>query len=764
MHEKVHTREYCALCKKVSRLCDTNGAFIEQDSPPSPRTNAPSTNWMPYQSRVEFEMAEFLFTQNQMSAKQIDTLLNLWAMTLIKHNDAPPFTNHQDMYAAIDATPLGDVPWKSFTMSYDDIKPQDNIPLWMTTQYNMWFRDPLELVCNMLANPGFDGEIEFSPYCDYTTYNKQYWKNLMSGDWAWQQADLIAQNPETHGLTFVLLIMGSNKTIVSVATGHTEYHPLYLSINNIFNRTKEHNDCIHYRNFRQQLFQQSLAKIFESVKMCLADHKDLDGGQPCLHRCEEHTELLVDQLTSKQLWFEYGIIGDLVPFTNDFPYYLMVTHGAHHAAKIMDDVDRRYIAAAAPFAGFKQWTGDNSKALMKVYIPAIKDHVPGDIMCVFSTCLNFCYLVRLQEALDHFHKYWEIFKTSGSKHIKAVKEPWRCSSRFKVLGQMLLMNQCLDKVAAACADFEAHSMLRGLPGHLQVCKPQNQSVEGDAGEVLDGPTVESHVELGVTPHESVCMLFDPSSQYLGCVLNVNTLGLQLNLPHFPSMIQEFLHDQLHSMDPKPPHFDPTTAAIFLGKVTLFNSAVATLYVPSDLSGTRGMRHEHIQSTPSWWGGPARYDCIFINMDADADSLMGGLAYRTSYFPCAIVHWYSHILKRRDPDMGMYIVTPATMDDGTPDISIIHIDCVFCAAHLLPVYGANFITCMTSQHDLYDTFDSFYVNKYVDHHAFELASFPSWMTAPMCIIFFHFSCSLGFLVPTKNEVPPNRSYSTSSAIP
>jgi hypothetical protein len=48
-----------------------------------------------------------------------------------------------------------------------------------------------------------------------------------------------------------------------------------------------------------------------------------------------------------------------------------------------------------------------------------------------------------------------------SKHIKAVKEPWRRSSRFRALGQMLLTNQRLDKLAAARADFEARGMLTG---------------------------------------------------------------------------------------------------------------------------------------------------------------------------------------------------------------------------------------------------------------------------------------------------------------
>ncbi|KAG1890667.1 uncharacterized protein F5891DRAFT_1197879 [Suillus fuscotomentosus] len=419
----------------TARKSDVNGTFIDQDAPLLPRTDAPSTDWTPYNDRVKFKTAEFLFTCNQMSTKQIDTLLDLWAVTLIKHNNAPPFANHKDMYATIDATPLGDVPWKTFLMCFNGIKPEQNVPPWMTVQYDVWYRDPLQIVHDMLANPAFDGGTEYSLYHDYTS------------DWAWNQADLIAKNQETCGLTFVPLIIGSDKTVVSIATGQTEYHPLYLSIGNIHNSvrcahhrgvvligflvisksTKEHNNDTNYRNFRHQLFQQSLAKIFESVKpfmetpdimcfpdgvalwccaelVCLANSKDLDGGQPCLHRREVHTELLIKQLTYKQVWQEYSIIGDLVPFTNDYPRadihelllpdllhqiikgtfkdhlvdwvenYLNIMHGARRAAKIMDDIDRR-IAAVTPFTGlrcfpdgcgFQQWTGDDSKALMTV--------------------------------------------------------------------------------------------------------------------------------------------------------------------------------------------------------------------------------------------------------------------------------------------------------------------------------------------------------------------------------------------------------------
>ncbi|KAG1853048.1 hypothetical protein F4604DRAFT_2044766 [Suillus subluteus] len=473
---------------------------------------------------------------------------------------------------------------------------------------------------------------------------------------------------------------------------------------------------------------------------CLGHRKDLDSSQPCLHRHEAHTELLIKQLTYKQAWDEYGIIADLGPFTNDFPQvdihellspdilhqiikgtfkdhlvdwvgeYLLITHGTHHAAELMDDIDHR-IAAVAPFTGlrrfpdgrgFWQWTGDDSKALMKVYLAAIEGHVPQDVVCTFSAFLEFCYtvrcealteddLIKLQDALDRFHQYQEIFKTTGvvstfslprqhslchyillirlfsapnglcssitkSKHIKAVKEPWRQSSRFDALGQMLLTNQSLNKLAAAHIDFEARGMLHG-------------------------------------------------SCY---VQNVHALSLELNLPHLPFMIQEFIHDQHYSEDPNPPEFDPATAQVFLGNLTIFNSAAASFHAPSDLSGMGGMRRKHIQATPSWHVGEPRHDflCLF------------SFDYPISYYPCTIVHCYSYVHKECDPDTGMYVVTPTTTGDDVPDVSIIHVDCIFHAAHLIPVYGPDFIPKI-SPHNSYDMFHSYYVNRYADHHTFEI---------------------------------------------
>ena len=108
---------------------------------------------------------------------------------------------------------------------------------------------------------------------------------------------------------------------------------------------------------------------------------------------------------------------------------------------------------------------------------------------VLYTFLEFCYITHcnihdmrgldeMDEALGCYHHYCEIFLTTGvqtisislinicsfiteSKHIKAVKEPWQQSSCFDALCQMLLSNQCTNKLAAARADFKRQDMLKG---------------------------------------------------------------------------------------------------------------------------------------------------------------------------------------------------------------------------------------------------------------------------------------------------------------
>ena len=139
----------------------------------------------------------------------------------------------------------------------------------------------------------------------------------------------------------------------------------------------------------------------------------------------------------------------------------------------------------------------------------------------------------------------------------------------------------------------------------------------------------------------------------------------------------------------------TTCPVFSGIISLFSSATATFHAPSDPSGIYGMCHEQIWATESWWQGLACYDCVFVNTHPELDDMRGldvvcilaffSFTYCNKLYPCALVHWYSIIGEDHDEDTGMWIVSP-NMVDGSPGVSIIHLDTIFHAAHLLPSFG------------------------------------------------------------------------------
>jgi hypothetical protein len=121
-----------------------------------------------------------------MSAGKIDILLKLIASL---YDTQPPFTSHQELYALIDAIKQGDVPWNSFSIAYNGLQPPDSVPRppWMDVEYEVWFRDPLQVLKNQVANPDFKDAMDYSPKRVYHKGKRQY-SDLMSGNWAWDQA------------------------------------------------------------------------------------------------------------------------------------------------------------------------------------------------------------------------------------------------------------------------------------------------------------------------------------------------------------------------------------------------------------------------------------------------------------------------------------------------------------------------------------------------------------------------------------------------
>ena len=227
-----------------------------------PQQSKSSDDWTPFTSREGFELSEILYLKAHLSQCIINQLLDVWSATLIPHDDTPPLTDHRDLHLQIDAVKLGNIPWRSYTAQYQWLYPENGpIPEWMATKYQLWYRDPRQVIHHILMNPEFASGIDYAPRRDFCEEERRY-QDFMSGNWAWDQCvrmqhitryctltitlqDIIATDPTTHGSMFVPIILGSDKTTVSVATGQQAYQPVYLSIGNVHNHIRRaHKDAL----------------------------------------------------------------------------------------------------------------------------------------------------------------------------------------------------------------------------------------------------------------------------------------------------------------------------------------------------------------------------------------------------------------------------------------------------------------------------------------------------------------------------------------
>lgn len=154
------------------------------------------------------------------------------------------------------------------------------------------------------------------------------------------------------------------------------------------------------------------------------------------------------------------------------------------------------------------------------------------------------------------------------------------------------------------------------------------------------------------------------------------------------------------------------------------------FAPSDQSGTGGMIRQRIRATPSWRKGPARYDCVFIQSDPDLKGMQGldavqvrlffSFVYSGDTYPCALVQWFTIVGENPCEETGMWVVKPDLNADGSRVMLVIHLDCIVRGAHLVGKAGNDFIPHHIHFSDSLSAFHAYYINKFADHHSYEIA--------------------------------------------
>ena len=80
-----------------------------------------------------------------------------------------------------------------------------------------------------------------------------------------------------------------------------------------------------------------------------------------------------------------------------------------------------------------------------------------------------------------------------------------------------------------------------------------------------------------------------------------------------------------------------------------------------------------------------------------------------------VHWLNGG-RKPDDATGMWIVEYDERRNGRWVYSVIHLDTIFRAAHLIPDFSPQLLPLNFDHKHSLDCFDTFYVNRYADHHA------------------------------------------------
>jgi hypothetical protein len=424
----------------------------------------------------------------------------------------------------------------------------------------------------------------------------------------------------------------------------------------------------------------------------------------------------------------------------------------------------------------------SSSSLMhyQVYVPSIAEYVPPEITKSLTAFLDFCYLVRrseigeadliaIQNALKTFHTAREIFRTSGvrptgfnlprqhsmvhyvhliqefgapnglcssiteSRHITAVKEPWRRSNHYEPLGQMLLTNQRLDKLASIRVNFIARGMLAEERTIASNTRPTNNNNEEDLDGAIDG-NIEGEVALAIRPSKSSLSFKSRdgrnwcSTPEAGYPTDLLSLAEHLNLPDLPLLVRRFLFEQLNPDELSAAQQPWENLPDIQSKVSVFHSARAIFYAPSDVSGSYGMRRQIIRSTPSWRQKEARYDCVLVVEDQVKPGMRGlivgrvraflSFSYNETVYPCALIDRFKWVGRGPDPVTGLWKVQ-LELTGSQPIQSVVHIETILRNVHLIPVFGTGSIPHQLHYSNSLDVFSLYYVNKYTDQHLFEV---------------------------------------------
>ncbi|KAI5987191.1 hypothetical protein EDD15DRAFT_2174021 [Pisolithus albus] len=178
--------------------------------------------WAPFHNEGEWELARFLM--KNVGQTKMDEFLRLD----IVRKSGVSFDNARSFLKYVDSLRTGPG-WACEMIDVEgDIVAEDGSL--RRERLELWRRDPIECVQELMGNPAFRDVMSYVPeraYTDASGENRIY-DEMWTGDWWW---DVQAKLPD--GAVVAPIILSSDKTTLSQFSGDKKAWPVYLTIGNI---------------------------------------------------------------------------------------------------------------------------------------------------------------------------------------------------------------------------------------------------------------------------------------------------------------------------------------------------------------------------------------------------------------------------------------------------------------------------------------------------------------------------------------------------
>ncbi|KAG2357128.1 hypothetical protein BDR07DRAFT_1531376 [Suillus spraguei] len=339
---------------------------------------------------------------------------------------------------------------------------QDEAGELLQEEVELWSQDPVECVKELIGNPAFKADMDYSParaYADHVGQHRVI-DEMWTADW-WSNK----QKALPEGVTIAPIILSSDKTTLSQFQGNKSAWPVYMSIGNIA-KAKRRQASAHatvligylpadkcslagYRLFHHcmaLLLHPLIAAGNDGVDMVCADSwiccvypilaaYIADFPEQCLVACCKENccpKCLVAAAergdAQDSAMHDFESTKDILQRSlHQVHKGVFKDHLVRWCQQIIGEEEMDACFKAMPdypglhhfkkgISAVKQWTGSEHKEMQRVFIGLLTGAVPSWVLVVAHSILNFSYYVQLQihmtDSLEGLQTALSVFYTN----------------------------------------------------------------------------------------------------------------------------------------------------------------------------------------------------------------------------------------------------------------------------------------------------------------------------------------------------------------